>query len=200
MSENLRANGNLVDTLGASLRRGGSALANAPELLRQALESGAWREFTTQRGDHVRYARFSEFVTTPPLHGLGASMEIVERIVGTDDPDLLVMLREAEKVGQGARTDLQPRDDSSRGHGNGQSDYLADRLARDAPELYAAVKAGMSLSAAAIAAGIRPRRISVRLDNPRSIAQSLRRHLAPELIVELRALLEDGRSRVDGDQ
>jgi hypothetical protein len=53
MSDQLRRNANLVDDLSSSLRHGGAALANAPELLRRLLREDAWREFVTQRGDYV---------------------------------------------------------------------------------------------------------------------------------------------------
>lgn len=45
--------------------------------------------------------------------------------------------------------------------------------------------------AATRAAGIRPRRISVRLDRPESIASSLRRHLTPQQLFTLSRLLRE---------
>lgn len=194
MTDQLRVYGHLVDDLSSAARHGGSALADAPVLLKRVLVEGAWREFVTQRGDHVVHERFSAFVTTPPLKGLGVDMALVERVVGTEDPELLLLLRDAEKVGAGFRSDLQPGADSSPGdsHGNGQSDYLAQRLSAQHPGEYAAVKSGeLSINAAAVLAGIRPRRISVRLDRPESLAQSLRRHLTAEQLAAVRALLED---------
>lgn len=193
MTDELRARANLIDSLSSAARHGGAALADAPALLRRVLEDGAWREFVTQRGDHVQHARFSDFVTTAPLRGLGADMGLIERIVGTGDPDLLVLLREAEKVGRGTRTDLEPGEESTPGLGKGySSDLTAARLAREAPDEYAAVKAGdLSINAAAVKAGIRPRRVSVRLDRPDSIAKTLRRHLNPAQVSELRRLLDD---------
>ena len=68
-------------------------------------------------------------------------MALIERVVGTGDPDLLVMLREAEKVGRGTRTDLEPGSESEPGSNSESSGYTAARLARDAPNVYAAVQA-----------------------------------------------------------
>lgn len=194
MADRLRHNATLVDSLGTSMRRGGSALTNAPLLLRQLLEEDAWREFVTQRGDHVKYERLSDFVTALPLKGLGADMDLVERIVGTKDLDLLRLLKAAKSVGQGKRTDLKEPPCESQGSDYG-ADYFADRLARDAPDQYSAVKAGeKSLNAAAVDAGIRPRRISIRIDNAKSIAGSLRSNARPDVIAELILLLQG-----DGD-
>jgi hypothetical protein len=100
---------------------------------------------------------------------------MIERIVGTADPDLLRMLKAAEAVGQGHRSDLDELPRESQGSDYG-SDYTAERLAREAPEQYEAVKKGeLSLHAAAVRAGIRRRRISVPVDDPVSIANSLER-------------------------
>lgn len=186
MTDRLRANANLVDSLGSAARHGGSALADAPVLLRRVLEEEAWREFVTQRGDHVRYERFSDFVTTRPLKGLGVDMALVERIVAPDS-DLRQMFRDADRVGRGHK-----REGDSPSLSDDSTTKAAARLAREHPEQYAAVKSGeLSINAAAVLAGIRPRRISVRLDNPKSIAESLRKHLAPEQVAELRALLDE---------
>ena len=191
MTDHLRVNGHLIDDLSSAARHGGAALADAPALLRRVLEDEAWREFVTQRGDHVSYARFSDFVTTAPLKGLGVDMGLVERIVGTDDPDLLVLLKAAKAGKPGPRKGGEfPVDSTGNSYGRDRSDATADRLAREAPEQYSAVKSGeLTINAAAVLAGIRPRRISVRLDNPHSIAQSLRKHLTTEQLAELRALL-----------
>lgn len=193
MTDRLRANANLVDSLGSATRHGGSALADAPALLRRVLEEEAWREFVTQRGDLVEHRSFSSFVTTPPLKGLGVDMALIERLVGTSDLDLLRLLRAAKAGKPGRPRDGLIGEESTPISGKGQSsDLTAQRLARQAPEQYAAVQSGeLSINAAAVLAGIRPRRISVRLDAPDSIARSLRKHLTPDQVAELRALLDD---------
>lgn len=193
MTDRLRANANLVDSLGSATRHGGSALADAPALLRRVLEEEAWREFVTQRGDRVEHASFTSFVTTAPLKGLGVDMTLIERLVGTDDPDLLRLLKLANVRRPGPKTgDLFPVDSTGNSYGRDRSDATAERLSRDAPAQYAAVKAGeLSINAAAVLAGIRPRRISVRTDDARSVAASLRKNMQPAVLAELRALLDD---------
>lgn len=193
MTANLRARADIVDSLGSSLRSGGEAFTSAPALLRRLLEEDAWREFVTLRGEHVEHARFSDFVRTPPLKGLGADMDLVERIVGTHDPDLLVLLRAAEKVGHGPGRGHKTSEESTPLLGKGQDTGLtAQRLEREHPDEYERVKSGeLSINAAAVLAGIRPRRFSIRSDDPGSIAKSLRRNLSPEALAALRDLLVD---------
>lgn len=192
---NLARNWQLVRHTEGALRAGSENLGNVPGLLRALLEEEAWREFTLPAGETVKYRRFSEFVTTKPPRGLGTDLAVVERVVGTDDPDLLVMLREAEKVGRGSagrgRPALAQLDSNTPNRTGERADYTAERLARDAPNVYAAVKAGeLSVNAAAVLAGIRPRRISVRLDAPESVAKSLRKHMTAEQLAALRTLLD----------
>ena len=194
MTDRLRRTANLVESLGGALRDGGHALGAVPGLLKQVLAEEGWREFVTQRGEHVEHQRFEDFISMPPLKGLGASIELVERVLGTDDPDLLRLWRKARMVGQGKRSDLSSLPLDSNGSATGEgSDYTADRLARAAPEEYEAVRRGeKTVNAAARAAGIRPHRISVRLDRPDSIARSLRKYMSPDQLAELADLLITG--------
>ena len=59
MSNEATANNVLVEALGSSLRSGGHALADAPELLKKLLAEQAWRDFVTRRGEHVTHGRFA---------------------------------------------------------------------------------------------------------------------------------------------
>ena len=187
-----QANFVLVESLESSIQRGGNALADVPGLLKRVLAEDAWREFATRRGELVRHESWSSFVSTPPLAGLGANQTLIDRIVGTDDPDLLRMLREARKVGRGRRTD-QLDGESPSSVSDDSTPRDADRLAREAPAEYEAVRRGeKSINAAAISAGIRRRRIPVRLDSPESAAETLRRHMLPEQRLALGRLLMDG--------
>ncbi|MGV2385324.1 MAG UNVERIFIED_CONTAM: hypothetical protein LOD86_08665 [Thermobifida fusca] len=192
MTDPLKHRASVIESLGSSLRRGGASLGTVPGLLKRVLQEEAWREFETSRGDVVRHERFSDFVATPPLKGLGASMELIDRIVGTDDPDLLRMLREAKKVGQGRRSDLSLPDESTGSVARDRDAEDAERLAREAPDEYEAVKRGeKTIHAAAVAAGIRKRRISIRLDDPTSAIRSIRNNASPEFWQEFRRLVNE---------
>lgn len=149
-------------------------MAVLPRLL---LEEESWREFTTQRGEHVRHERFEDFVTTPPLKGLGSSVDLVRRIVG-NEPKTLDLLDRALVGRQGARLDLVANVNEvevKRPSGNRQ-DAALRRLRKDAPTLHAEVLAGnLSAHAAMVQAGFRQRTVSVPVDSPESLAAALRR-------------------------
>lgn len=192
----LGRNWQLVRHTETALRTGSESLGNVPALLRSLLDEEAWREFSLPAGETVRYRRFGEFVAAKPPRGLGTDLAVIERVIGTEDPDLLVMLREAEKVGRGGdrRSEAFKAGESpALNVGDDQTGKTAARLARDAPNVYAALKAGElpSVNAAAVLAGIRPRRISVRLDAPDSVARSLRKHMSTEQLAQLRSLLDE---------
>lgn len=195
MTDHLKKNAILVEALESSLRSGGNALSAVPGLLKRILAEEAWREFVTQRGELVRYERFIDFVTTPPLKGLGASIELIRRIVA-DDPEALDLLDRAVKAGsrQGERTDIVNNVNDvtvTRPQGNSRERALR-KLRKDAPELHAEVIAGrLSTHAAMVKAGFRPKTVSIRLDDPASAIRTLRAKASPEFIAELRKLLDE---------
>lgn len=188
MTDELRENANLVESLGSAAHRGGSALEDFPALLEMVIERDAWREFVTQRGDHVRHRTFDSFVRTPMLKGLGVPMETVLRIIASD-PALLEKVR-----GLVARPPGRPPKNSveSTGFPDGgdRAANKLERLSREHPDERASVARGeKSINRAAIDAGIRPKRVSIRVDSAESIAATLRRQVAPEVLAELARLL-----------
>lgn len=193
MTDPLKLNATLVDALGSSLRRGDHALGTVPALLRQVLENEAWRDFETSRGDLVHHDRFAEFVTTPPLKGLGATVDLVRRIVA-DDVELLDLLDRALQNPVGGSRKIELNDDNvnvefdlERPSGNSESAALR-RLRKDRPDLHADVLAErLSAHAAMVIAGFRRKTQTVRMDSPESAAETLRKHMAPE---QLRALVK----------
>jgi hypothetical protein len=181
-----------IESLASSLRYGGASLTNVPGLLRMVLQDDLWRDFTTSRGEHVTHETWESFVTTLPLKGLGSAVAIVDRIIGRDDPELLVQMRRAKRGGRGGRG-KKTRVDSTRVSENGsRTDLAAERLQRDHPEVFERVKAGeLSINAAAIAAGIRPHKVPIRLDDPASAAATIRKNMSPENLARLAELLTD---------
>ncbi len=184
-------NDQIITDLRGALRDGQSGLKYVPKLLRRVLEDDAWRK----RIDSVTHAEvgfdtFAEFVITAPTEGLGADMALIDRIVGSDDPDLMRLLKAAKAGKRGRpRRGSEMIDESSKFSQDHDADDLV-RLAREAPSEYEAVKRGeKSIHAAAISAGIRKRRISVRLDSAESAAETLRKHMPPDQLAQLRNLL-----------
>jgi hypothetical protein len=165
-------------------------LDNAPELLRRVLTDESWRSFVTQRGELVEYERFGDFVTTPPLKGLGTTVRLVQRVVA-DDPvavDLLDRALQAKPGGDRSKVDnvtpAQP-------DGNARAAALR-RLRKDAPELHADVLAGrLSAHAAMVQAGFRHRTISVPVDDAEAVARALRKHLPSDALAKVARMLSD---------
>ena len=184
-------NDQIVADLRDALRDGRSGLNYVPRLLGLVLEREAWRERYDETGELHPFASFDEFTAAPPMAGLGATPDLLDRVVGTkaENAEVRRKLRDARMVGKGHKRGLDSKP-ISKGEA---SDYDAGRLARIAPDEYEAVRRGdKTINAAARAAGIRPHRISVRLDRPESIARSLRRYMAPEQLSELARLLVAG--------
>jgi len=193
-----KANNVWVEALGSALLRGGAALENVPGLLKRILREEAWREFQPKIGPVVRHERFADFVTTPPVQGLGASVELVRRIVA-DDVEALDLLDRAlqGKHGGDRKSDRIKRDnvtvDRDPNQRGSSADYALRRLRKDAPELHAEVLAGkLSAHAAMVKAGFRPRTFTVRADNPERIAATLRRQLDPDTLTTVVRLLQEG--------
>ena len=185
---NLRGRANLVDLLGSSLSDGGHAIAHAPKLLRRVLEEDAWRDFETKLGTRVQPRSFEEFVTTPPLQGLGASIDLVRRIVA-DDPVTANMLDEALQNLAHIHTDVD--DVNVRPTGNSR-DQAMRRLRKDNPALHAEVLAGkLTAHAAMVKAGHRRRTVNVPIDEPERVAATLAKHLTPDQFAALRKLIDD---------
>lgn len=180
----------LVENLGTSLRYGGSALSNVPDLVKQVIRENAWREFVTRNGEQVQHARFADFVAAAPLAGIGGTVELL-RSICRDDNEARTLIDEAVENPAHVHRDV---DNIHVARPDGTSkDRALRKLRRDAPELHADVLAErLSAHAAMVKAGFRKRTFSVPAEDPERIAATLRRQLEPETISRLIELL-DGR-------
>ncbi|MEU0691417.1 hypothetical protein [Streptomyces uncialis] len=196
MTTNPRANAALVEALGSALREGEHGLQTGPALLVRVLREGSWRSFVTQRGEPVEHRSFEQFVTTPPLKGLGASMRLIEKLVESLDEessraeacDLL-----DQAVQRRAGRPRKTQDDIQNIAPSGTSREAGlRRLRKDRPDLHTEVLAGhLTTHAAMVQAGFRRRTLTIPIDSPEHVAQALRRALSPEDIATLRNLLTD---------
>ncbi|MCY0917080.1 hypothetical protein OS965_02665 [Streptomyces sp. H27-G5] len=186
---NLKKNANLVEALGSSLRSGDHGLKAVPGLVKRVLAEEAWRSFETQRGELVEYDHFEEFVSTPPLRGLGASMALVRTLV-RDDPAALDLFDQAAGRPAGVNQYSEGLD-NIQGHPSGTSREAGlRRLRKDRPDLHADVLAGtLTTHAAMVKAGFRRRMVNIPVQDPESAAKALRRNLPPEAVAELARLL-----------
>ena len=150
------------------------------------LKKGA---FVTKLGNEVHHERFVDFLTTPPLAGLGATVDTVHKLL-VDDIEALDLFDQALRNPVGSNLAVSNRHEQ-RQSGTTKAAALR-RLRKDAPELHAEVLAGrLSAHAAAVQAGFRPRTFTVRADSPESIAATLRRQLPAEQLSTLARLLTE---------
>jgi hypothetical protein len=190
---NLVRNRHLVEDLGGALRSGQHGLSTVPGLLKRVLQEESWREFTTQRGEHIQHDRFVEFVTTPPLAGIGATVELLQRLVG-DDVEARDLLDRAVQNPAHVHLGLSDVDNikvSTEPPRGTSKDYALRKLRKDDPELHADVLAGrLSAHAAMVKAGHRPPTFTVRADSAEAVAKTLRRRLDAGTLAAVRDLLE----------
>jgi len=190
MSDTLKRNAHLVEALGSALREGDHALGTVPALLKRVLAEESWREFVTQRGEHVEHQRFADFVTTLPLKGLGATVDLVRRVVA-DDVEALDLLDRALQAPRGG--DQSKRNNVQIAPAGNTKERALRRLRSDAPELHADVLAGrLTAHAAMVEAGFRPKTFTVRADDAASAARALRKYMTPDQLAALARLLVEG--------
>lgn len=193
----------LVDALGSAISDGETSLGQIPQILRKILEQDIWREFETQMGKHVIYSRFEDFVITPPLNGLGTTMEFIKEIV-SKDVELQMLLAKALRETHGG--DRKSKDAREIKESNGLFDFEEKKeekkrdqygkrilqLQKKSPDLYAQVLAGeKTVHAASVEAKIDHPTMTVTLDSPKS-ARALVAKASLEFLDELRRLLGSG--------
>ncbi|MGW2303872.1 hypothetical protein [Streptomyces sp. NPDC001809] len=195
--QQLRARAFLINLLSAGLDNGASGLSSVPGLLRQVLEEGSWQHFITMRDEEVRHDSFCTFITTPPLKGLGASEELIRRLVGRDTGLLDLIDRHTARPPGRPTASARNGDNketvsirhSSRPAGTTQAAGLR-KLRKHAPHLLPQVTSGdLSVNQALIQAGLRERTVSVPVSRPEKTADVLRRHLSPEQLSALITML-----------
>ena len=191
----LRGNWHVVNSLRSALHKGEHGLSTVPGLLKRVLAEGSWREFVTERGEHVEHGRFVDFVTTKPMKGIGATVDLVKRVIA-DDPEAVDLLDQAlqNPVGR-PETNNNVQDKAPQGN---SADRALRKLRTDAPELHAEVLAGrLTAHGAMVKAGFRVRTITVRPDAA-SAARTLRKHMTADQLAELaRLLMEETAQRTE---
>ncbi|MEV7022620.1 hypothetical protein [Kitasatospora sp. NPDC093558] len=87
----------LVNALSSSMRSTLNGMESVPGLVRQVIEEGSWRNFTTPRGEQVTHTSFESFVTAKPTRGLGYSIDALVRLIADDDETISLV---AEQLGR----------------------------------------------------------------------------------------------------
>lgn len=137
-----------------ALKHGTGTLDQFPVLLRRVIKERLWERRQVPGKGIVELKNLRELITSKPKVGWGEDPAKIEAII-RDDPEVLVLWREAMKGQEGGDTTGNNVTSAERVTGNSRA-YTLTRLQREAPELFAEVKAGkMSAHRAAIRAGIR---------------------------------------------
>ena len=196
----LRSRAVVINQLSSSLDNGANGLSAVPGLLRQVLEGDTWRHFTTMRDEEVRYEDFSDFIRTPPLKGLGATENLIRRLLA-DDIATLCLLDQALARPAGRPPALErpsdaeePQENVSNRHDSRPAGTTRAagprRLRHHAPELLPRVESGeLSVHGALVQAGLRSRTVSVPVTDPSKTAQILLRSLHASDLAQLIGIL-----------
>jgi hypothetical protein len=180
------------DTYACQVREalaGYSCLSDVPMLLKCTLKARRWRERRIKTGAVVTFGRFEEFVTTPPLEGLGSDLKMLKRVCEEDKEalDLIDQTLKGEER-QGERTDLvnNVNEVQARPEGNSEQ-YALRKLRKDRPDLHAKVLAReLTAHAAMVEGGFRRPTITLPLE-PVAAARAIRKHFRG---VALRQLID----------
>ena len=177
------------------LERKQSGLAEIPGALKRILSQECWRcrELPERRGKLVEFSRFVDFITTPPLEGLGATVPLLRNLL-RGDLEALDLFDKATTGRQGERLDLVDNINKvSRPDGTSRAQALR-RLRKVRPTLHSAVLAGdLSPHRAMVMAGLRPRTATIRIDDPAAAIRSLLRYFTAKVL--LRAIHDLARRR-----
>ncbi len=181
-SDNLRLRGDIIQSLQRELIHGGHTLKAIPETISVIAEKDLWRErIEPQTGGVVTFESFEEFVTAPPLEGLGSSVRQLKHLC-QDDPTALDALDQATVGEQGKHKPHvnnvnKSKRESSVGNAN---TYALRKLRKDRKDLHERVLAGeISPHAAMVEAGFRQKTLTIPQDLE-SAARRLVKHFDPD--------------------
>jgi hypothetical protein len=155
--------------------------------LAELVSSGAWRRFRMPNGEIVEHASLVEMVRTERNRGLGMVPEALVAMLEKSNFQAAAhkLQRDLRDEVPAAAEQGRPKkgSDTTFMQGERGSSYELARLKRDRPDLAAQVVDGdLTAHAAAIQAGIRPRRASIRIDSPTNAVRGLLRHFTAEQI------------------
>jgi hypothetical protein len=197
--------GNLVDDLLDALQDAKYGLAGVPAAIKAVIAQQAWKERLIPKLNKVqRFERFEDFVTTPPLEGLGTDIAMLINIC-RDDVEARDAIERITLRGPGNPTganqySVAPDAGNGGNHNNiinsskavqGTSEsYARRKLRKSRPDLLARVDAHeLKATAAMREAGYRKPTVTVRTDSPESAARTLIGHMDADLRRELARLL-----------
>lgn len=172
----------IVAQLRRSLYGASDGLRDVPEMLKSVIEHGLWQERVVEEtGEVVTFERFEDFVTTPPLEGLGSTVRQLKHLCRDDKPALDAIDRATQREAHRPVSNNNVITSSAEKTVQGNSEtYALRKLRKDRPDLHERVlEDEISPHAAMIEAGFRQRTITVPSD-VRKAARTLSRHFDPD--------------------
>lgn len=187
--ESIRAN-NLVDHLRRAISDGTSGLSDVPLLVKQIIESGAWRTRTvSQTKELVFFSSFREFAEALVPDGLGKTIKELEHLCAGDVEalDLLAGQTQTLKRGGDRRSDKFKSNNvtiekSERGN---SAVYSLRRLRETRPDLHKRVlEKEISINRAMVEAGLRKNTLAVAADVSK-ICAAIKEKFTPSQVEEI---------------
>lgn len=196
--KSIQAN-NLVDHLRRAISDGTAGLSDVPLLVKQIIESGAWRTRTVaQTKEVVCFSSFREFAEALPPDGLGKTIRELERLCAGNIKILDLLAGQTEMLKRGgdrrsATFKVNNVNFETVAKGN-SSAYALRRLREQRPDLHRKVlNKQLTIHQAMIAAGFRKQPINLPPDVGK-IAAAIRKNFKPRQIEELINLLRQYKS------
>lgn len=157
----LLARDDIVNELRLSLGSAEHGLGAVPNFLKVVIRDGLWRERVIRAtGQRVSFSSFAEFVSAPPLEGLGASLEQLRGLCGQDTEALDWIDQATQNAPHVHTSDVANSNIRQSPTGTTRASALR-RLRKDRPDLHTRVLAGdLSPHAAMIEAGFRQRTVA----------------------------------------
>jgi len=151
----LKENDSVSRALSGALHSGEHGLNVVPGLVLRCVSENCWQQRILERtGELVCFERFEDFVTTPPIKGLGATLRLLDNIC-RDEPkaqDAIDRVTQREPSKHHAVDNIHSID---RPNGTSRAAALR-RLRKNRPDLHAKVMdKEMTANAAMIEAGFR---------------------------------------------
>ena len=191
--DKLREADAVVDALGKTMRSGEAGLKVVPALLVRLIDEDLWRDrVIVKTGERVAFDRFTDFVTTEPLEGLGADLPILRRLCCGNPEALDAIDRVTQNANGGDRRSANRlynvQTDAPAGNSAARS---LRKLRNQAPTLHQRVLDGeLSPHAAMVEAGFRKKTMTIPADVD-GIARAIMRRFDPDEIAEIIALLSN---------
>lgn len=192
----LRRNQNLHESLVSTLWDAELGLKAFPGLVQKVLQEESWRQrYVPQLEQVVTFERFDIYVTTPPLEGMGSDIAQIKHLC-RDFPKVIEAIDDAI-VGKHGASDGFRGNQHTKSSGKFMNHKLTRtdqsletiiirRLRRDFPALHKQVMSKeKAITAAAIEAGIYPKRVSVNAGNAESGADTIIKNCGAEYAAQL---------------